>query len=240
MKKSPSGLRPFKLQPSFLPHAEGSCLVSMGDTQVLCVATLEEKAPPHAQEKGIGWIHAEYSMLPRSGERRTSRSRATTGGRSQEISRLIGRALRSAVDLRKLAGTSVIIDCDVIRADGGTRTASINGGLVALVQALQVLKKKNLIQHWPLKDFVGAVSIGLVGKKQVVDMSYEHDKIAETDLNVVMNGQGQLIEVQGTAEGDAFSTSQLNAMIKSATKAISAVIKAQKNVVGSISRVKIP
>lgn len=234
MKTARTSIRPLRFQPDYLPHAEGSCLISMGKTQVLCVATVEEKGPPHAQEKGIGWVHAEYSMLPRSGEKRTSRSRATTGGRSQEISRLIGRALRACVDLSTLAPYSVIIDCDVIRADGGTRTASINGGFVALATALKKLKEKNKLSSWPIKSFIGAVSCGLVQKKIIMDMAYEDDLNADTDLNVVMTSSGKLIEVQGTAEGAPFSMGELNQMLLLSGRAIKKITRAQKNILAHL------
>ncbi len=225
-------MRPLHLKKSYLPHAEGSCLVSMGKTQVLCVASVEETVPPHAEKKGIGWVTAEYAMLPRAGEERSQRSKAMSGGRVQEISRLVGRSLRAAVDLSKLGPRTITIDCDVIRADGGTRTASINGGFVALVQALQYLKKKQLLPAWPLHDFVGAVSLGVCGGKPILDMCYAEDKDAQADVNLVMNGRGELIEIQGTAETAPFSIKQLNQIVLLGRKAILQIIQQQKKILG--------
>jgi ribonuclease PH len=206
----------------------------MGNTKVLCVATVENKIPPHAEEKGTGWIHAEYAMLPRSGESRSPRKKTTQGGRVQEISRLVGRSLRAAVDLKKLFPYSIIVDCDVIRADGGTRTASINGGLIALVQALKQMKAKGEIQAWPLKNFIGAVSVGVIKGKPVVDICYAEDKDAETDLNVVMTESGDMIEVQGTAEKTPFSQKELLQMVRLAQKSIKRIIQAQKKIIGPL------
>lgn len=233
MKKN-DRLRPFRLKKSYAPHAEGSCLVSMGKTTVLCIASVDENVPPHAEEKGTGWVTAEYAMLPRAGERRSSRSRVTGGGRVQEISRLIGRSLRAAVDLSKLGPRTITIDCDVLRADGGTRTASVNGGLVALAQALQYLKKKGAISELPLREFVGAVSVGLCDGKPVVDMCYVEDKDAEADVNLVMTESGKFVELQGTAEGRAFSPAELDRLLAGGRRAIREIIRHQKAVLGKI------
>lgn len=227
-------MRALKFQKSYLLHAEGSCLVSMGDTQVLCVASVEEKVPDHAQKKSTGWITAEYAMLPRAGENRSPRSKVTGGGRVQEISRLIGRSLRSAVDLSLLGNHTITIDCDVIRADGGTRTASVNGGFVALVQALLHLKKKGALPAWPLKDFVGAVSVGVCSGRPTLDLCYVEDKDADSDVNVVMTGSGALIEVQGTAEGKPFSRKELNQLLDLAGRGIQTIVKAQKKTLGAV------
>jgi ribonuclease PH len=234
MKKSPLNLRPLKFQKSYLPHAEGSCLVTMGKTQVLCVASVEDDVPPHAKEKGIGWITAEYAMLPRSGEKRSSRSRSSSGGRVQEISRLVGRSLRASVDLVQSGPRTITIDCDVIRADGGTRTASVNGGFVALVEALKHLRKKGQLAGWPLNDFVAAVSIGVCNNKPFLDMAYAEDKDAQADINLVMNSHGEIIEIQGTAESKAFSTKELNKLIRIAHKGIDSIIRAQRKTVGQL------
>lgn len=209
-------------------------MVSMGKTQVLCVATVEDSVPPHAEKKRTGWITAEYAMLPRAGEQRSHRNKAASGGRVQEISRLVGRSLRAAVDLSLLGPRTITIDCDVIRADGGTRTASVNGGLVALIQALLYLNKKNLLPAWPLKDFVGAVSVGVCSGKPVLDMCYEEDKDAEVDANMVMTGRGKLIEIQGTAEGAPFSLQELNRIVKIGERAIAKIISAQKKTLGRL------
>lgn len=227
-------MRPFRLQKSFMPHAEGSCLVTMGKTQVLCVASVEAAVPKHAEENGTGWITAEYAMLPRAGETRSSRSKTSSGGRVQEISRLVGRSLRAAVDLKLLGNHTITVDCDVIRADGGTRTASVNGGFVALVQALKHLQKKNALLGWPLKDFVGAVSVGVCKGKPTLDLCYVEDKDADADVNVVMTGSGKLIEVQGTAEGAPFSRQELNKLLDLAGQGIRSVIAAQKKALGRL------
>jgi len=221
-------------QESYLPHAEGSCLITMGKTQVLCVATVEDDVPKHAEEKGTGWITAEYAMLPRAGERRSARSKVNSGGRVQEISRLVGRSLRAAVDLSLLGKRTITIDCDVLRADGGTRTASINGGFVALAQALLLLRKRGELAVWPLKEFIGAVSVGIFQDKPVLDMSYVEDKDAEADVNIVMTGSGKLIEIQGTAEGRPFSRKDLDQLIELAGGGIRSVIKAQKKTLGAL------
>jgi len=232
MKNNLSNMRLLKFKKSYLPHAEGSCMVSMGLTKVLCVASVEDKVPPHAEEKGTGWVHAEYAMLPRSGVYRSSRGKVTGGGRVQEISRLIGRSLRAAVDLKALYPFTITLDCDVIRADGGTRTASVNGGMVALAQALRFLKTQGKLSGLPLKRFVGAVSLGVVRGSTVLDMSYEADKEAELDLNLVMDDSGKIIEIQGTAENGPFSLPQLNTMIKLGASGIRKIISKQKSILG--------
>lgn len=206
----------------------------MGKTQVLCVASVEETVPPHAEKKGIGWVTGEYAMLPRAGEERSPRSKAASGGRVHEISRLLGRSLRACVDLSKLGPRTITIDCDVLRADGGTRTASINGGFVALVQALLYLRRKNQLPEWPLRDFVGAVSVGLCGGKPVLDMCYSEDKDAQADVNLVMTGRGQLIEVQGTAEDKPFSIAELNKILKIGHRGIQSIVAAQKKALGKL------
>jgi ribonuclease PH len=230
--KSASSLRPLRFQRSFADHAEGCCLVSMGRTQVLCVATIEDTVPPHAEEKGTGWVTAEYAMLPRSGEQRTPRARAAGGGRVQEISRLVGRSLRAAVDLAALGPRTITLDCDVLRADGGTRTASVNGGLVALVQAMRGLEKSGSLPKFPLRELVGAVSVGLVGGRPIVDMSYAEDKDAEADLNLVMTESGHFVEIQGTAENGTIAPGDLRKMMDAGARAIRRIIAEQKSFLG--------
>jgi len=230
-------MRKIKIVKNYLKHAEGSCMFSMGETQVLCAASVEEKVQPFVEKKGAnhGWITAEYAMLPRSCNERGQRSKLSNGGRAQEISRLIGRALRAAVDLSKLGKRTITIDCDVIRADGGTRTASINGGFIALALALKTLKKKKLIKEIPLKDFVGAVSVGIYGGgKKVLDLSAKEDNIADLDMNVVMTSGGKFVEIQGTAEGEAFSRKELNELLDLAQKGIKLINSRQKQAVGKI------
>ncbi len=227
-------IRPIKVIKNYVPHAEGSCLFSMGKTKVLCVATVEEKRPPHAEEKNIGWVTGEYSMLPRAGERRTPRGRATSGGRSQEISRLIGRSFRSVVNLEKLGARSIILDCDVIQADGGTRTASINGGMIALAMALKKLYKSGAIAEWPLKDLVAAVSVGFVEGKPVLDLCYEEDHVAQSDMNFVMTSKGKFVEIQGTAETTPFSEKEFYKLMNLAKNGIRSIIQIQKKALGSL------
>lgn len=228
MKKSHLDLRPLRFQKAFALHAEGCCLVTMGKTQVLCVASVENEVPPHAEKRGMGWITAEYAMLPRAGEQRSPRSRVTAGGRVQEISRLIGRSLRAAVDLQALGPRTITIDCDVLRADGGTRTASVNGGFVALMQALRTLVKKREIPALPIREFVGAVSVGLSDGRPVVDMCYEEDKDAQADLNLVMTESGKFVEVQGTAEGRPIGPRDLRKMMDAGARAIRRIVASQR------------
>ena len=222
-------MRKIKIEKNYLKHTEGSCLFSLGETKVLCVATVEEKVPPfiEAEKKEQGWLTAEYSMMPRSCNERISRKKLQNG-RAQEISRLIGRSLRACIDLKKLGKRTITIDCDVIRADGGTRTASINGGFVALSLALMNLKKQKLIEEIPLKGFLGAISVGFVGDKMVLDLSAKEDNVADIDMNVVMLEDGSLVEVQGTAEGHTFTRKELDKMLDVAKKGIEEIIKAQK------------
>lgn len=229
-----SDLRTIQVVKNYLPHAEGSCLFSMGKTKVLCVASVEEKRPPHAEAQEIGWLSAEYSMLPRAGAQRTTRGRATSGGRSQEISRLIGRALRAAVDLKKIGPRSILIDCDVICADGGTRTASINGGMIALAFALRDLYRKKIISEWPLKCLVAAVSVGIVKGKLSLDIDFEQDQIADSDFNFVMTDTGKFVEVQGTAEQSPFSKKEFMQLADLARSGIRKILKIQKRVIGRL------
>lgn len=229
-----AGLRPIKIARPFLKHGEGSCLFQMGQTRVLCVASVDEKRPLHAEEKGIGWVTGEYAMLPRAGEKRTPRGRASGGGRVQEISRLLGRSLRAAVDLRSIAPYSVVLDCDVLQADGGTRTASINGGFISLVDALRGLYRAGRIAEWPVKDYLAAVSVGLKSGRVLVDLNYENDVSADVDLNVVMTGSGDFVEVQGTAEGAAFPRRDLDRLLRAAQGAIRRVVAQQKRVLKDI------
>lgn len=231
-------MRKIKIVKNYLKHAEGSCMFSMGETKVLCVASVEEKVPSFIEAKGIethGWVTAEYAMLPRSCNQRSSRKRLSEGGRAQEISRLIGRALRASVDLSKLGKRTITIDCDVIRADGGTRTASINGGFVALAIALKNLKKKKLLKEIPVRDFVGAVSVGLYDNgKKVLDLSAKEDNNADLDMNIVMTAGGKFIEVQGTAEGEPFSRKEMDELLDMAYKGIKQITAAQKKSLGAL------
>ncbi|MBN1621582.1 MAG: ribonuclease PH [Endomicrobiales bacterium] len=227
-------LRPIKTVKNYLKHAEGSCMFSMGNTTVLCVASVEDRVPQFIERDGLaqGWVTAEYSLLPRAGKQRTPRHRGSGGGRSQEISRLIGRSLRGVVDMEKLGRRTIIIDCDVLKADGGTRTASINGGYIAMYLALQELYKEKLIDSWPVTDFLGAVSIGKVSGKIILDLCAEEDNNADVDLNLVATGSGSIIEIQGTAEGDPFSRKELDSMITTAGEGIKKIIQLEKKILG--------
>lgn len=228
--------RKIKAVLNYIPHAEGSCLFSMGETTVLCVASVENKVPPFIENKGLshGWVTAEYSLLPRAGKERTPRQRGAGGGRSQEISRLVGRSLRAVVDLEALGKRSIILDCDVIRADGGTRTASVNGAFIALCLALKKLKKEKLIETIPVREYLAAVSVGIAGGKMVLDLCAKEDNGADVDMNVVMTGSGKLVEVQGTAEGKTFSRKDLDKLLNMASAGISTIVKLEKKLLGKI------
>lgn len=210
-----SSMRAVKVQPNFLSHPEGSVLIAYGQTQVICTASIEERVPPWLVGKGSGWVTAEYDMLPRATSNRRPRDahRGKINGRTQEISRLIGRSLRSAVDLKALGERTITIDCDVIQADGGTRTAAITGGFVALSLAIEHLRKDKKLKASPLTGQIAAVSVGIVDGHPVVDLDYNMDSNAHVDMNIVMNSHKQLVEVQGTAEGATFSRDELNNML---------------------------
>lgn len=231
--------RPLTISTDYIDHAEGSALIELGTTRVLCAATVEEKIPPWMRSQGVsgGWVTAEYAMLPRSTPQRIVResARGRLQGRTQEIQRLIGRSLRAVVDLDALGERTIWCDCDVIQADGGTRTAAITGAFVALALALQRLKETGAVEVLPLKDFVAAVSVGIVGDRSMLDLSYEEDVGAEVDMNVVMTGKGSLVEVQGTAEGSPFSRSDLDRLIDLAARGIRRIVKAQSQALGGLS-----
>lgn len=225
-------LRPISLSPHVNCWAEGSVEISMGRTRVLCTASVSETTPGWLNRPGQGWVTAEYAMLPRSGDFRMSRERGFNSGRSQEISRLIGRSMRSAVDLQKLGERQIYIDCDVLQADGGTRSASITGGFIALALALKKLKERSIIKYIPLKNYVCAVSIGLINKEFYLDLDSQEDKSCETDMNFVINDKSQFIEIQGTAEKQSFAEEQMLSMMKMAYKSGSLLIEKQKQIVG--------
>ena len=223
-------LRSIRITRHYTKHAEGSVLIECGDTKVICTASVEERVPQHKKGSGEGWVTAEYGMLPRSTGERMSREAAKgkQSGRTQEIQRLIGRSLRSVVDLSKLGERTVQIDCDVIQADGGTRTASITGAFVALHDAVSRLINKGLIKENPLRDFVAAISVGVYNGVHVLDLDYAEDSACDTDMNVVMTGGRNFVEVQGTAEGHAFNRSEMNAMLDLAQNGIAQLIEMQK------------
>jgi ribonuclease PH len=221
-------LRRIKITRNYLKNVEGSVLIEMGDTRVLCAATVENSVPPFLRGKGTGWVTAEYAMLPRSSAQRISRERSKVGGRTHEIQRLIGRSLRSVVDMSALGERTVLIDCDVVQADGGTRTAAITGAYVALVDALRFVAQEGRIDAIPVTDYLAAISVGIVGGKPVLDLCYVEDSTAEVDMNLVMTGKGKIVEVQGTAEGEPFSKDELGKLLALGEKGIKALIKKQK------------
>lgn len=225
-------LRPLKVTTPYLKFPEGSALIEMGDTKVICTATVEEKVPPFLKGENKGWVTAEYAMLPRATEVRTQRdaTRGRISGRSFEIQRLIGRSLRSVVDLSLLGERTIWIDCDVIQADGGTRTAAISGSFIALYQALSTLVKNQKIPEIPINDFLAAVSVGVVNSEYMLDLSFEEDSSAEVDMNVIMTGSGQFVEVQGTAEKKPFDSNALEELLQLAKKGIGEIIEYQKSI----------
>jgi ribonuclease PH len=221
-------LRPVKITRNYLKHAEGSVLIQIGDTKVICTASVEERVPPFLRNSGKGWVTAEYSMLPRSTNTRTPRDKGGGGGRTFEIQRLIGRSLRSVTNLTAFGERTIWIDCDVIQADGGTRTASITGAYVALVDAFSKMVKNGLIENVPVKDSVAAISVGKVGGEVLLDLNYEEDSNAEVDMNVVMTGGGKFVEIQGTAEGGVFTKKEADELMKVAQNGIKALTRIQK------------
>ena len=232
--RAPDQLRPVTITRHYTRHAEGSVLVEFGDTKVLCTASVENSVPRFLKGKGEGWITAEYGMLPRATHSRSDReaARGKQGGRTLEIQRLIGRSLRACVDLKKLGENTITIDCDVIQADGGTRTASITGGCVALVDALSFMLQKKTIKNDPLTGLIAAVSVGMYKGVPVLDLDYPEDSACETDMNVVMTQQGGFVEVQGTAEGKPFSRAETDAMLVLAEKGIGDLVRVQQQVLG--------
>jgi len=233
--RQPDQMREIKFTRNFTKHAEGSVLVEFGDTRVLCTATVEEKVPRFLKGKGKGWVTAEYGMLPRSTNTRMGReaARGKQGGRTMEIQRLIGRSLRAAVDLEALGERSITLDCDVIQADGGTRTASITGACVALSDAINGLLHSGVLKQNPVRNLVASVSVGIYQGVPVLDLDYAEDSNAETDMNVVMDDKGKFIEIQGTAEGKTFSMDEMLAMTELARNGIAEIVKVQKLALGT-------
>ena len=227
-------LRAVRIQRGFTKHAEGSVLVEFGETRVLCTASVEERVPGFLKDSGRGWVTAEYGMLPRSTNTRTDReaARGKQSGRTQEIQRLIGRSLRAVVDLASLGSRTIQIDCDVLQADGGTRTAATTGSFVALHDAFSFLKSKNLLSGWPIRDHVAAISVGMFQGAPVLDLDYAEDSNSGCDMNVVMTGAGNFVEVQGTAEGAAFGRAELDELIGLAERGIRQLIAEQKKALG--------
>jgi ribonuclease PH len=229
-------VRPVKITRNFIKYAEGAVLIETGGTKVICTASVEEKVPSFLKDKGRGWVTAEYAMLPRATQDRTQREavRGKQGGRTLEIQRLVGRSLRAVTDTLEMGERTIWIDCDVIQADGGTRTASITGSFVALADAFTVLKQKKLIKKRPLMDYLAAVSVGKVGGDVIVDLAYEEDSLAEVDMNLVMTGKGRFVEVQGTAEHVPFEKKDLDEFLSLGWEAIQNLISLQKELIGKL------
>jgi ribonuclease PH len=229
-QRQPNQLRNIRITRHYTKHAEGSVLIECGDTKVICTASVEERVPPHKKGSGEGWVTAEYGMLPRSTNERMGREAAKgkQSGRTQEIQRLIGRSLRAVVDLKKLGERTIQLDCDVIQADGGTRTASITGAFVALHDAVTGLLGNGLIKETPLKEFIAAISVGIYQGTPVLDLDYVEDSACDTDMNVVMLGNGNFVEVQGTAEGHAFSREEMDTLLELAKNGITQLIEKQR------------
>ncbi|GJM79198.1 ribonuclease PH [Paenibacillus timonensis] len=229
--------RPMNLTVNINKYAEGSVYIEVGDTKVMCTATVEEKVPMFMKGQGKGWVTAEYAMLPRATQTRNQResARGKLSGRTMEIQRLIGRALRSVVDLQALGERSITIDCDVLQADGGTRTTSITGAFVAMALAMHKIAQKHALPKFPITDFLASVSVGIVGEDTLLDLNYEEDSKAKVDMNVVMTGQGQFVEVQGTGEENPFSRSELDGLLAIAEKGIREMIEQQREALGPIA-----
>jgi ribonuclease PH len=229
-------VRPVKVTRNFTKHAEGSVLIEMGDTKVICTASVEEKVPPFLKGKGSGWVTAEYSMLPRATHDRSPREAAKgkQSGRTLEIQRLVGRTLRAVTDMSLMGERSIWLDCDVIQADGGTRTASITGAFIALADAFALLKKRDMIKRIPLTDYLAAVSVGKVGGEIMVDLAYTEDSMAEVDMNLVMTGRGQYVEVQGTAERTPFAKHDMDEFLTLGWQAIQRLTTIQKDLIGEL------
>ncbi len=225
-KRKDDQLRKVKITRNYIPHAEGSCLVEFGDTKVICTATVDRMVPIFLRNSNTGWITAEYGMLPRSTQNRILRDKLS--GRRMEIQRLVGRSLRSVVDTAKLGERTIWIDCDVIQADGGTRTASVVGGYIALVDAANDLYKKNIIQEMCVTDYLGAISVGIIDGEPMLDLNFQEDSSADVDMNVVMRGNGEFVEIQGTGEHRTFTTDELSKLLALAKKGINEIIDIQR------------
>ena len=234
--RAPHELRPTVLTPHFLLHAEGSVLIEVGQTRVICAASVEDRVPPFLRGSGKGWVTAEYGMLPRATSTRTTReaSAGKVGGRTMEIQRLIGRSMRAVLRLEELGERTVWIDCDVIQADGGTRTASITGAFVALVLALGRMKQQEMLRAIPVNDYVAATSVGVVGGMPLLDLAYEEDAKADVDMNIVKTGDGRFVEIQGTAESEPFGGNALASLLELADRGISELITKQREIIGPI------
>ncbi len=229
-------LRPIKMTRNYIRHAEGSVLIEMGETRVICTASVEERIPPFLKDSGRGWITAEYGMLPRSTNERNMReaSKGKVGGRTYEIQRLIGRSLRSVVNMAEMGERSILVDCDVLQADGGTRTASITGAFVAMVDALDWMRRGGLIRKIPVIDTLAAISVGILDGEALLDLCYDEDAAVQVDMNIIMTGNGRFVEVQGTAEGEPFTKQEMETMFTYAEKGIQELTGIQQQLLGEI------
>ena len=229
--RADNGLRPLRIERAYTKHAEGSVLIAFGATQVLCTASVEDRVPPHKRGSGQGWVTAEYGMLPRATHTRSDReaARGKQSGRTQEIQRLVGRSLRAVFDLTALGERTITLDCDVLQADGGTRTAAITGAFVAAHDAVTWLLAQGRIVKSPIRDHVAAISVGLLDGHALLDLEYSEDSVCDTDMNVVMTGAGDYVEVQGTAEGAAFTRTQMDALLRLAERGIAELVAAQRS-----------
>ncbi|MHB1627971.1 MAG: ribonuclease PH [Bacilli bacterium] len=236
--RRPDGLRPVLIERGYIKHAEGSALISVGDTRVICTATVEDKVPPFLRGTAKGWITAEYAMLPRATEQRSQResTRGKVGGRTMEIQRLIGRALRAVIDMKALGEKTLWIDCDVIQADGGTRTAAITGAFIAIVEALGAMRQRGVFAKLPVCDYLAATSVGIVHQEMLLDLCFSEDSAASVDMNVVMTGSGQLVEVQGTGETATFSRAELSSLLDFAELGVRQLVEMQRQVLGELGR----
>jgi ribonuclease PH len=225
-------VRPCRIQTGALRHAEGSCQIELGDTKVLCAATVEDRVPPWLYGSDSGWVTAEYAMLPRAGKERTPRERVRPAGRSMEIQRLIGRCLRAVVDLRAIGERTITVDCDVLQADGGTRTAAVTGAFAALAEAIAALREERVVRQDPIRDVVAAVSTGIVGGEMLLDLCYEEDRRASVDMNLAMCGRGAVVEIQATAEGAPFTRQQMDELISLGQQGIQQLVAYQREVLG--------
>jgi len=221
-------IRKVQVTRNYIKYAEGSCLIELGNTRVVCTATVEDSVPPFLRGSGTGWVTAEYGMLARSCQQRIQRDKIS--GRTYEIQRLVGRSLRAITDMKNFGERTIWIDCDVIQGDGGTRSASITGGFIALVDALSGLKKANIVQKIPIADYVAAISVGVFGKDVLLDLNYEEDSRADVDMNIVMTGKGEFIEIHGTAERNPFNKNHMDALLDLAKKGITELIDVQRNI----------
>ncbi|MCD6310710.1 MAG: ribonuclease PH [Candidatus Eremiobacteraeota bacterium] len=234
-QRKPDMIRPVRIVRNFIPNAEGSVLIEMGYTRAICTASVDDRVPPWMKDSGRGWITAEYGMLPRSTLTRTPRDRSRLSGRTSEIQRLIGRSLRAVTDLTLMGERTITMDCDVIQADGGTRTACITGAAVALADAFNILLEDGKIERFPMKELVAAISVGIFENEIILDLTYEEDSLAQVDLNVVMTGTGKLVEIQGTSERGTFDRKDLLAMLDYAEKGIGELSRIQKEAITDIA-----